>query len=316
MRKQIQNIIFLTTVTGIAIHGINKSIDTSSIMKNLLKKDHGKFYNWKYGKIFYTVSGNGSPVLLIHDLNPASSSYEWEKTYKSLAKSHTVYTMDLLGCGRSDKPKITYTNYLYVQLMADFIKNVIGEKTSIITTGNSSSFGVMSCNMNPECYDKLILINPERMTQLTKIPSKQNIILKNLIDAPLFGTLIYNMIYSAKSIEKKFRMDYFYQESLISSKLMDTYYEAAHIGSSHGKYLLSSMKSYYTNINIAHALQTIPTKTYMIVGKENKSAQETVDSYRQYDPSIQIGIINSTTYLPQIERPQDFLEQVERFLND
>ena len=65
--------------------------------------------------------------LLIHDLTPSSSAYEWSKMIDELAESHTVYALDLLGCGRSDKPSITYANYLYVQLITDFAKQVIKE---------------------------------------------------------------------------------------------------------------------------------------------------------------------------------------------
>lgn len=111
MKKQIRNFLLLTTLTSMSIYGINKFISISSTMKNLLKNNPGKFYDWKYGKIFYNKTGKGTPVLLIHDLNPASSTEEWNKIYMSLSKNYTVYTMDLLGCGRSDKPNLTYTNY-------------------------------------------------------------------------------------------------------------------------------------------------------------------------------------------------------------
>ena len=91
-----------------------------------------KYYHWKYGNIYYTKSGKGKPVLLIHDLDPTASSYEWKAVTKKLAENHTVYAIDLLGCGRSEKPNMTYTNYLYVQLMNEFISNVINEKTDVI----------------------------------------------------------------------------------------------------------------------------------------------------------------------------------------
>ena len=65
-------------------------------------------------------------MLLLHDLHCASSGREWQYIEDTLAQDHTVYTLDLLGCGRSDKPAITYTNFLYVQLIVTFIKQ--GEK--------------------------------------------------------------------------------------------------------------------------------------------------------------------------------------------
>lgn len=315
MKKQIRNFLLLTTLTSISIYSINKFISISSTMKNLLKTDPGKFFDWKYGKIFYTKTGKGSPVVLIHDLNPASSAQEWDKIYMSLSKNHTVYTLDLLGCGRSDKPNLTYTNYMYVQLVTDFIKFVIGEKASIVVTGSSASFGVMSCNMNPEYFNKLVLVNPENLNSLARIPSKRKNTLKFLIDLPVFGTLIYNILFSPIAVNNKFRNDYYYRESLISSRLLDIYYESAHINKSHGKYLFSSIKSNYTNINIVHALQKVNNSIYLIYSKENEDSSATADSYCCYNPSIEtIGISNSK-YLPQLETPQEFLAQLELFLN-
>lgn len=46
----------------------------------------GKYYHWKYGNIYYTKSGKGKPVLLIHDLDPTASSYEWKAVTKNWQK--------------------------------------------------------------------------------------------------------------------------------------------------------------------------------------------------------------------------------------
>ena len=64
----------------------------------------------------------GHRFFLIHDTLPGASGYEWSKIEDELAIDHTVYTVDLLGCGRSDKSSITYTNFVYVQMISDFIK--------------------------------------------------------------------------------------------------------------------------------------------------------------------------------------------------
>ena len=66
---------------------------------------------------------------------PGASGYEWNAVTKELATEHTVYTIDLLGCGRSEKPEITYTNFVFAQLLCDFAKNVIKEETDVIASG-------------------------------------------------------------------------------------------------------------------------------------------------------------------------------------
>ena len=109
--------ILFTLATGI-IYVINRVIFATAVLKNLLKSSAKNFYNWRFGNIYYQKKGQGSPLLLIHDLTVYSSAYEWSQVIDELSKEHTVYALDLLGCGRSEKPKITYTNYLYVQLLS------------------------------------------------------------------------------------------------------------------------------------------------------------------------------------------------------
>jgi len=315
MKKQIRNLLLLTTLTGISIYGINKAISISSVMKNLLKTDRGNFFNWRYGNIFYTKQGKGNPILLIHDLNPSSSAFEWDKIGKYLAKHHTVYTLDLLGCGRSDKPNMTYSNFLYVQMITDFIKNVIGSKTDIIATGESSSFAIMACNMDSEYFNKIILINPSDLSDLCKTPNKRKNALKFFIDLPIIGTLLYNLVFTEKNIQKTFHKEYYYKNYMTSTKVIDSYYEASHLGNSHGKYLLSSIKSNYTNINIIHALNKINNSIYLIVSKEKEGNKEIVSSYLSCNPSIEASYISDSKYLPQLEVPNDLLELLNLYLD-
>lgn len=308
MKKQVRNFLLLTTLTTICIYGINKAISISSNIKNILKTDRGTFFNWRYGNIFYTKQGKGTPLLLVHDLNPASSSYEWDKIVKHLAKKHTVYTLDLLGCGRSDKPNMTYSNFLYVQLITDFIKNIIGSKADIVTTGDSSSFTLMACNMDPNYFKKIIIINPSNLTELSKMPNKKKNALKFFIDLPIIGTLVYNLVFLKRNISKTFSNEYYYKDHMVPTKTLDSYYESSHLNNSHGKYLLSSIKANYTNINIIHALKKINNSIYLIGSKEMKNIDENINAYLSCNPSIEEFYIPNSKFLPQLELPEKLIE--------
>ncbi len=48
-------------------------------------------------------------LLLVHDLTVYSSAYEWNKVIDELAENSYGICIDLLGCGRSEKPK----NHIY-----------------------------------------------------------------------------------------------------------------------------------------------------------------------------------------------------------
>ena len=313
MKKNVKHFLLLSTITAGCISGINKFIDATAEIKNLLSKDNGYFYEWRYGNIFYTKQGNGSPVLLIHDLHPASSSLEWSSVIKKLEKNHTVYTIDLLGCGRSDKPDFTYTNFMYVQLLTDFIKKVIGQKTDVITTGSSCSFTLMSAHMDDSILNKLFFISPTPLDSLQLNPNRQNIFLKKILDMPIFGTFFYNIQMSGDRITDLFEKEYFLMTASISAKLKEAYYESSHRNHSRGRYLLGSIIANYTNINIIPALKKIENPIFIIGSCDIEDSLQTIDSYVKYNETIETAFISNCRRLPQLETPNKFYEIICMF---
>jgi pimeloyl-ACP methyl ester carboxylesterase len=61
-----------------------------------------KFIKVKDHDIHYLKQGEGAPLILVHGF--ACSTYTWRKLIPLLADHHTVYALDLLGFGLSDKP--------------------------------------------------------------------------------------------------------------------------------------------------------------------------------------------------------------------
>ena len=104
----------LAALGTVTIHLINKFIFLSATVGDLLGNPPGTWYDWKFGKVYYTKQGDGAPLLLIHDLSVCSSGYEWKKAAPLLAKTNTVYVIDLPGCGRSEKPNLTYGELLEI----------------------------------------------------------------------------------------------------------------------------------------------------------------------------------------------------------
>lgn len=168
--KKLVTLSVLTTMSGAAIYFLNKTLDTAAVRKNLLASAEKESFSWQFGDIFYTKKGTGTPMLLLHDLHCASSGREWQYIEDALAQDHTVYTLDLLGCGRSDKPAITYTNFLYVQLIVTFIKQVIGCPTDVIASGFIRLFRRNRLQYSPEMLRPNHDDQPDRPCQAQQNP--------------------------------------------------------------------------------------------------------------------------------------------------
>lgn len=304
MNKKVKKIITFAALSGAAIYVINKFIDYAASYRGLTLDDDENYYTWRNGTIFYQKKGTGSPLLLIHDLNPIASSYEWSYLIDKLSESHTVYAIDLLGCGKSDKPSSSYINYLYVQLVNDFIQDVIQEKTDLLVTGESFSFAVMAARMNEDHIGKITAINPADITYNVQSPTRCSELLKHIIELPLIGTFFYNLETSAKSINKQFTEKYYYDTAKISVNLTDTYYETAHLQKSNGKYLYASILGNYTNINIIHALKVISNPIHFII---TDSISDDIKDYLDYNNNITIDHISKAGYLPQLEKPEEVI---------
>lgn len=306
MNKKIKKIIGTTAFIGLGMYAFNKFIEYTASCRNLTKEDDEKYFDWKNGKIFYKQMGQGSPILLIHDLNPTSSSFEWSEIIEQLAENHTVYALDLIGCGKSDKPSSTYINYFYVQLINDFINKIIKEKTDVVVTGESFSIVVMAARMDANTIGKITAINPTDILYNLQTPDNLNEVKKKILELPLIGTFIYNIIANQRTINMLFSKKYYYKESKIKSKLVDIYYESAHLQGSNGKYLYGSIVGKYTNINIIHAIKKITNEIQFIISDQQSTAKE----YLSYKPDIVINYVEECGYLPQLERPKKVLSYI------
>ena len=69
----------LMTVATIVIHFINRTIAAAAQLKQLLGITHSKYFEWRFGNIYYTKKGDGKPILLIHVTLPGASGYEWSE---------------------------------------------------------------------------------------------------------------------------------------------------------------------------------------------------------------------------------------------
>ena len=308
-----RKIVVATALIGTAMYIANEYIMKIATSKDLLKKDNGEYYSFKYGKVFYKVSGEGKPILLIHDINESSSSMEWCHLEKELSKTNKVYTIDLLGCGRSDKPKLNYNSFLYVQLINDFIRDIIGEPTDIIATGKSVSPVIMSTKLREEAVDRIILINPADLVELGDIADRFAKLKKTVITCPIIGTFIYHMLHTSDSIFNTFINDYYSDSNADFSEVCDYYYESAHKDKSGSKYLYASLQGGSLNMNINHGLKVLDKDIIIISGEDYYESDYVPEEYAELNENIECISIMNASYLPQLETPEKVLDIINEY---
>ena len=303
-------VISSSTLIGVSL--INKMMSMHAISKNLLEKEAAKEFEWRFGNIKYRKKGHGNPVLLVHSLDVAASSEEWFRIRDKLAESHTVYSIDLLGCGLSEKPFMTYTNHIFAQLICDFIKVIIGKRTTVISSGNSSAFVISACDNDSTLFEKIILVSPENPDKGQLIPGKRARTYKAILSMSILGNLLYNIAVFRWNIRYNIRSD-FYRKDRLTKDILDKCYEAAHRGLS-PRSLYSSIVCFYTKKNIKFELSQINNSIVIFEGKHNKEALKVLREYMKINPAVETVIIDDSNKYPHIENDKGFLNALNIYL--
>jgi len=120
----------------------------------------GKRFTEVHGhKIAYHVTGSGEPLILVHGV--ATYSFIWRDVALELAKKFKVYSIDLLGCGDSDKP--VFSDFS-VSGQADLIHSFLLENdiSNVHFVGHDIGGGIgqILAVRYPAMVKSLILVNP------------------------------------------------------------------------------------------------------------------------------------------------------------
>jgi pimeloyl-ACP methyl ester carboxylesterase len=104
----------------------------------------------------YVKAGNGPAVLLVHGIGDSSDT--WRPVLEQLAEDHTVIAPDLLGHGRSEKPRADYTVGGYANGMRDLLAVLEVDRATVV--GHSLGGGVAAqfAYQFPERCERLVLV--------------------------------------------------------------------------------------------------------------------------------------------------------------
>ncbi len=104
----------------------------------------------------YVKAGSGPALLLVHGIGDSSDT--WRPVFEELARHHTVIAPDLLGHGRSEKPRADYSIAAYANGMRDLLSVLDVDRVTVV--GHSLGGGVAAqfAYQFPERCERLVLV--------------------------------------------------------------------------------------------------------------------------------------------------------------
>src|SRR5256714_6554430 len=170
-------------------------------LSNLVGGEEGGF-EWRERRVAFTKRGSGPPVLLIHGIHAAAWSYEWRNNVDALARTNTVYTLDLLGFGLSERPAIRYSARLFISLISDFVSRVIDEPTVLVASSLSGAYAILVAARDPHRFPALALIAPSGLVRLNEPVGIGGEAGTLALDTPIAATALSNAPVSRSNLRR------------------------------------------------------------------------------------------------------------------
>ncbi|KAK1282689.1 hypothetical protein QJS10_CPB22g01244 [Acorus calamus] len=186
-------------------------------------------WNWRGYNIRYQYAGSHGPsLLLIHGFG--ANSDHWRKNIPILAKSHKVYSIDLIGYGYSDKPNPRdfgsepfYTFETWATQINEFCTSVVKDGVFFICNSIGGLVGLQAAVMEPQLCKGILLLNISlRMLHIKKQPWYGRPFIRSFqsfLRNTSAGKLFYNAVAKPDSV-KSILYQCYYDTSKVTEELI------------------------------------------------------------------------------------------------
>lgn len=119
---------------------------------------------WDGGRLAFLEDGAGPPLLLIHSVNAAASSYEVKPIFEAMGARRRVFALDLPGFGLSSRGPDVYTVARYVEAILTAARTIRemcgGQRAAALALSLSAEFLARAALQHPELFSGLAFVTP------------------------------------------------------------------------------------------------------------------------------------------------------------
>jgi pimeloyl-ACP methyl ester carboxylesterase len=246
-------------------------------------------------EICYYEVGEGPPLVLVHGVG--GDADQWAFCFDSLAASHRVVALDLLGFGRSDKPLIDYRIAGFVELLDCFLGVIDVRRPSLLGHSLGGWITAAFASRFPEKVDKLILNDAAGVDEgSVPLPVDLNISTRANMRCVFNGM--------------------FYDTSIVTDALVDLAY-SLHLERGDGYTIKSVLETLVADgEKLDGRLGRIAAPTLILWGENDIiTPLSMAQTYRRGIARSELHTLAQCGHLPCLERPAAFVAAVLSFLS-
>lgn len=266
------------------------------------------------GDVAYAVAGAGPPLLLLHGIGAGNSMLEWENNFSALRERHTVYALDFLGWGASDRPEHRYTAADCTEQICSFIENLIGERCAVVASSDSCAYAVEAASRRPDLVSRLVLVCPSLAEEEPGAAGLRTSVIERVLRLPIVGTAVYNALTSRRALRRFAEHYLYFDKTRVDEALVTRYHVGAHQGGSRSA--LASFLSGALRHDTRPAWSRLTQPALLVWGRNALlNPLDAAPEWLALKPDARLEVIERAMLLPHAERPQQWNEAVLSWLS-
>ena len=222
-------------------------------------------YESALGVMTYDRRGLGDPLVLIHGVYPGASHHEFARNVAALQKHFQVFSIDLLGFGQSDTPRMHHNTQTHQHLVRDFIRDVVGMPVGLIASGFACGIAARLGVFDDGLLRRLVLIAPVYKEVYREPPGLVDALGRFMLGTLAVGKGLYNVHASRPGIFE-FLKEHYHQPAKISHEMIERLFIEANEPNKMLPFI-SALCNYF-DTDLGNWLPSVRRPTLMVLGED------------------------------------------------
>jgi pimeloyl-ACP methyl ester carboxylesterase len=271
-------------------------------------------FTWREHQIAYYTAGptDGDPIVLIHGHNAAASAWEMREPFRRFGEQHCVYAPDLLGYGCSERPAVDYTPALYIDLIRDFLREVVGRPSVVIASSVSAPHAIQIAADDPEWITRLVLIAPVGLIpERTRNPAGPAV--TALFRSPIVGEALFNALVSRPSLRYFLEGQAYYDKERVTEDLIEINYQTAHQPGA--RYAPAAFVGGALYHDVRDSWPRVGQPALLVWGERSSfTPVSDAATFLALNPGAQLEVFQGCGIIPHDEQPETFVTVVSNWM--
>jgi pimeloyl-ACP methyl ester carboxylesterase len=265
------------------------------------------------GRVSYysDTSAEGRPLLLVHSVNAAPSSYEVKPLFDHFRGTRPVYSMDLPGFGHSDRSTRRYSPELFADAIADFLKRVVLEPADVVALSLGAEFAARATLADPARVTSLALISPTGFGKRPAPDPRLARIAHKALALPGLSQATFELASSRRSIR------YYLGKSFVGEPdagMLDYAYATSHQPGAANAPLYFLSSQLFTRDAVSHLYGKLPKLPVLVIADRDPYVTfEHLDQFVAQHDNWRLETLGPHLGLPHWERREATLELLSAF---